>query len=182
MCDFSSHTVLYRSLQSCLEVFLHLPANLLTLLNRAASKHRGRKHFSLIRRLESTSKSVKAGIGYVQRGEAAISSIPWQAHAVLLIDLCTVSCDVMQSDEPREKSREMGLIAYVKMHRFFLKYSARKRSSWQEGYGNPSLTGLVFTLGQAELEMQRCRMSLPETSNLPEHGGEEATQPVNWNK
>lgn len=65
------------------------------------------------------SRSVKAGIGYVQRGEAAIRNIPWQAHAVLPVDLHTVLCDVTQSDQPKEKSREMGLIAYVKMHRFF---------------------------------------------------------------
>lgn len=45
--------------------------------------------------------------------------MPWEAHAVLPVDLHTVLCDVTQSDQPREKSGEMGLIAYVKMHRFF---------------------------------------------------------------
>lgn len=37
-------------------------------------------------------------------------------------------------------------------------------------------------LGRAELEMQRCRISLPETCNLPKHGGKEEKGRINKGK
>jgi len=55
-----------------------LLANILTLLNSAASKQRDEKHISLIRSLVRTCKSAKAGTGYVQKGEAPASI--WDAE------------------------------------------------------------------------------------------------------
>lgn len=60
----------------------YLLANISTLLNSAASKHRGGKHFSLIRSLRRMCKSAKAGTGYAQREKSPASTRAWQDYAV----------------------------------------------------------------------------------------------------